>query len=813
MPRDEKIPRSFSRFATGIFLASVALIGGSSLVGHSLPSLAVVALFGLLAATSENVGLRFPLPVGLSPILILVMAAVVAIGPNGRVLGASVVGACGGLLIDAIRGRRWSVVACNVGQMALAAGGAAAVFGALSKDGVSLYAVFPATVLCHMAINAGLVIPAVSAKAGQPIRSVWREVRSSLASDLVFGLAGLGLGEFYHHEGPIAVVAIVGTGVVAQTVFLSVVRLRQAYTRIEVLYRFTQRLERSQDERDAVMSILTELRELMGAGTAELTTLDGAGWHRTSVRGERGRAQVSVGTDPSADAGAVGSGPVRVDALAEGAARRSIVERAGDQALLVPLRLEGRLLGAITIGEPTDGRSFGPEDLRLLEALANHAAVSLDNSRLLGRLRYDSSHDQLTGLPNRARFNELISDLPDPSAVLLVDLDRFKEINDTLGHAHGDLLLLAVAARLADEVGHRGIVARLGGDEFGVLLPQAGSGDAAQVAVALLAALEQPFDIDELKLEITASIGVAVNQGDESAAGRLLQQADVAMYSAKEAHSGWEAYSTERDHYSPRRLALAGELRHAIDRDELEVHYQPKSDLRTGAVCGVEALVRWRHPRYGMIGPDQFIPVAESAGLIRPLTLLVLTRAVQHQRELRSLGYDLEVAVNLSVRSVLDVNLPDQVAQVLTAHGMAAASLTLEITEGSVMADPSRTIGILGRLSALGCSISVDDFGTGYSSLAYLKRLPADEVKIDRSFVAGMLANDSDRAIVQSTVDLARNLGLRAVAEGVEDEATWKALAALGCDFAQGFYVSPALPAADLQAWLLRTQAAVDPTA
>ncbi|HLH99925.1 MAG TPA: GGDEF domain-containing phosphodiesterase, partial [Acidimicrobiales bacterium] len=347
--------------------------------------------------------------------------------------------------------------------------------------------------------------------------------------------------------------------------------------------------------------------------------------------------------------------------------------------------------------------------------------------------------------------------------------------------------------------------------EFGVLLPQTGSGDAAQIAVSLLTAIERPLQIGELELEITASIGVAVAQDNDDEGGVLLQRADVAMYSAKEAHSGWELYSSERDHYSPRRLTLAGELRRAIESGELEVHFQPKAELATGKVKGMEALVRWRHPRYGIIGPDHFIPVAESAGLIRPLTAFVLVTSLDNQRELRRLGYDLEVAVNLSVRSVLDVNLPNQVAQVLRERGVPPSSLTFEITEGSVMADPARTIGILGRLSQLGVSISVDDFGTGYSSLSYLKRLPATEVKIDRSFVAGMLTNDSDRAIVRSTVDLARNLGLRAVAEGVEDRATWDELSSLGCDYAQGYFVSPPLPVDELRAWLLTTHPAIDP--
>jgi diguanylate cyclase (GGDEF)-like protein len=580
------------------------------------------------------------------------------------------------------------------------------------------------------------------------------------------------------------------------------------------LYRFTQRLEGSRDERETVMSILTELRSLFSAGTAELTFAGDQRWQRTAVTGQARRPIFSEGAGDPPEAAVVAERSLRIKELPnDDPARLALAFRVGEDAMIVPMRSEGVLVGTIVLGEASDGRTFDQDDLRLLEALGNHAAVSLENSRLLGRLRYDSHHDQLTGLPNRARFSELIADLPKPSAILLTDLDRFKEINDTLGHHHGDLLLTSVARRISDEVGHRGIVARLGGDEFGILLPQTGSGDAAQVAVSLLGAIEQPFQIGELELEITASIGVAISNGDDDdEEGLLLQRADVAMYSAKEAHSGWELYSSERDHYSPRRLTLAGELRRAIDGGELEIHYQPKAELATGQVRGVEALVRWRHPRYGIIGPDHFIPVAESAGLIRPLTAIVLTRAIKNQRELRALGFDIEVAVNLSVRSVLDVNLPNQVAQVLTDHGVPPSSLTLEITEGSVMADPTRTIGILGRLARLGVSISVDDFGTGYSSLSYLKRLPANEVKIDRTFVAGMLTNDSDRAIVRSTVDLARNLGLRAVAEGVEDKATWDALCLLGCDYAQGYYVSPPLPADDLRTWLLSPHPAVDPT-
>ena len=851
------------RWWTGLAVgALIVLVAGSIIREAHGPMWWLVALLGALVFAAENIGLKFPAPVAISPQLIFVLTAIVALRGDGAILGAAVVGVCGGLHLSVAKARHYVILAFNIGQMGLSAGLAAAAYRYLTTSGVNPGVVYPAVVLVYMAVNYGLVMPAAHIRSGASLGEIWRELRQAQLNDFLFGLAGLGVGRLYLVIGPWAIVIVVGMAVVAQSAFVAVVRVRHAYTRLDLLYRFTRRLERNQDERDAVMSILTELRSLLDASTAELTMLtgahadgthahangthangthdngthphgthahtdgthadgahpsrpgskeSGAGWRRTTLSGPSRRPLVTEGTGRPIEADAVATASLLVGELKpEDPVRKAIESRVGNEAMAVATRSERGLLGTIVLGAPAE-RSFSVEDLRLLEALASHAAVSLENSRLVGQLRYDSHHDQLTGLPNRSRFNELIADLPRPSAVLLTDLDRFKEINDTLGHQYGDLLLTSVARRICDEIGHRGIVARLGGDEFGVLLPQTGSGDAAQIAVSLLTAIERPLQIGELELEITASIGVAVAQDNEDEGGVLLQRADVAMYSAKEAHSGWELYSSERDHYSPRRLTLAGELRRAIETGELEVHFQPKAELATGKIKGMEALVRWRHPRYGIIGPDHFIPVAESAGLIRPLTAFVLVTSLDNQRELRRLGYDLEVAVNLSVRSVLDVNLPNQVAQVLRERGVPPSSLTFEITEGSVMADPARTIGILGRLSQLGVSISVDDFGTGYSSLSYLKRLPATEVKIDRSFVAGMLTNDSDRAIVRSTVDLARNLGLRAVAEGVEDRATWDELSSLGCDYAQGYFVSPPLPVDELRAWLLTTHPAIDP--
>ena len=606
-----------------------------------------------------------------------------------------------------------------------------------------------------------------------------------------------------------AVVAVVVSMVAASGFFATRATSRRAYRRLELLYAFTREIEQARDRADVLATLLAQFRSLLDVDLAECTVVGPLGWRRTTL----GADGVAIVRDVSKTASLVSlveRGPVNSSELS-GAGRAALVVEGKTSAIMAPLRVDGELIGVITVANPKN-HQFGPADLDLVETLANHAAASLEHTRLLDQVRFDARHDPLTGLPNRYRFNELIAEVAGPCSVLLLDLDRFKEINDALGHHHGDLLLQSVGARMSAELGHKGIVARLGGDEFGVLLPNTAGGDAAQAAVSLLAALEQPFAVGELQLELTGSVGVAANPTAGTDTTKLLQQADVAMYVAKRSHSGWELYSPERDHYSPRRLALAGELRQAIDNGELEVHYQPKAELKTGRILGVEALVRWQHPYFGLLGPDTFVPLAEHVGLIRPLTLKVLDSAIAEQHRLHARGFAVGVSVNLSVRSVLDVGLPNQVAELLATHDMGAGGLTLEITESSVMADPGRTIGILGRLDALGVSISLDDFGTGYSSLSYLKRLPVKEVKIDRTFVAGLLDNESDAAIVRSTVDLARNLGLRVVAEGVEDRATWMSLAALGCHEAQGYFVSAPLAAESLGVWIERTGLVIDPS-
>ena len=423
-------------------------------------------------------------------------------------------------------------------------------------------------------------------------------------------------------------------------------------------------------------------------------------------------------------------------------------------------------------------------------------------------------HDPLTGLPNRELFADRVGQAIRtadrelrPAALLLLDLDRFKDVNDTLGHHHGDQLLIEVGQRLCDLLREADTVARLGGDEFAVLLPGATAEGASAVADKLRTVLQQPLTIDGVALDLDASIGIAVYPEHRTDAAELLQHADVAMYMAKQAHVGFLVYDPTVDQHSPKRLALLGGLRRALERDELVLHYQPKADLGSGAVHSVEALVRWQHPDHGLLGPGEFIPLAERTGLIHPLTHWVLNAALDQAARWQRGGLRLSVAVNVSTRCLLDPAFPDQVAGQLATWQVPADLLVLEITESAVMADPARALDVLRGLHTLGVGLAVDDFGTGYSSMAYLKELPVDELKIDRSFVIQMAVSASDAVIVRSTIDLGHNLGLRVVAEGVETQHAWQQLSELGCDIAQGYYLGRPMPAADLEQQLRQVQA------
>ena len=447
--------------------------------------------------------------------------------------------------------------------------------------------------------------------------------------------------------------------------------------------------------------------------------------------------------------------------------------------------------------------------LASVTVLAGMARAGLTVIQRLRESHRQAITDDLTGLGNRRylidRLEESIAAAEargENLALLLVDLDGFKELNDTLGHHAGDEVLRQMGPRLSGLLRHEDTLARLGGDEFAVVLHPGDEATASVAGLRLRAALEQPFAVGGMRVHIDASVGIALYPDHARDALGLLQRADVAMYEAKRARTGHEIYLPARDRHSRERLALIGELRGAIDGGQLVLHYQPKAELATGQVRGVEALVRWAHPKRGLLTPADFLPIAEQIGLMRALTASVVDHALEEIAERRREGYDLSVAVNLGPADLLDVGLPSEIERLLRRRGFPPDRLRLEVSEDVVMVDPERTLDVLAALREIGVGTALDDFGAGHASLGHLKQLRVDELKIDRSFVIRLLEDQQDAAIVRTTVDLGRRLGLRVVAEGVESSETWAQLTAWSCDEAQGHFLARPMPTSDLATWL-----------
>jgi diguanylate cyclase (GGDEF)-like protein len=616
--------------------------------------------------------------------------------------------------------------------------------------------------------------------------------------------------------GSLGLLLLVCLAAVIAVTYQGYLILRRRHRSLQVVQTFIEHTEGAQTADELAERMLAEVRALLRARLVELT-----------LRDDHGDVTVQVSMDEAEERSTAISSHrlspgdrLYSDGLKQRAAL--ILPRTTDpgelrwlrtqdvrDAAVVPLARDGVSGMLVVVDRLGDSATFTRDDLSLLQALAGHLAVAMRNTQLVGALRHDASHDALTGLGNRAlltaRLQEALaaSSADTQPAVLLLDLDRFKEVNDTLGHHVGDELLRVVSARLQEFDTAESTIARLGGDEFAILLPTAGTEDAAvALAERIAARLRVAVELSDVTVSTDASIGVALARPGQDQAD-VLRHADTAMYAAKTAGVSVSVYTSELDAGRADRLVLLNDLHRALEEHALEVHYQPKLDLGVDLITGVEALVRWDHPTRGPIPPDVFIPLAESTGLIEPLTRSVLATALRQCRAWQHEGVDLGVAVNLSVRNLLNAALPDQIAAALVTAGLPAQKLTLEITESSVMVDPERTVAVLKRLAAIGVTLSLDDFGTGYSSLSYLQQLPVTEVKIDRSFIAGLSRVPEQRAsglLVRSIINLSTSLGMRVVGEGVEDGATLERLRDLGCDIIQGYHVASPLTAAQVTA-------------
>jgi diguanylate cyclase (GGDEF)-like protein len=593
-------------------------------------------------------------------------------------------------------------------------------------------------------------------------------------------------------------------------------RFLRQHENLNKIYDFSRSVERARSDPTVLGEALRQAKEMFNASTAVL-------WARGVGSGDA--VVVAIAEDGSIDtratADATATDPLRatvaqsrrsrrftVRDLPDGAVREELRRRKVDEMIVAPLRAGDRVLGTLELSD-RQGQlaSFTDDDLKLLETLAPHLTAAIENQQLLARLRHAAYHDGLTDLPNRVRLGQVLEDaiaLDEPGVVALVqlDLDRFKEVNDSLGHTWGDQLLVLVGRRLKLEAPPGALVARVGADEFAVVCRVPDLAAAGALARSLREAVSESYPLAGLTIDAAATVGVAVapEHGDDGAS--LMRRVDVALSNAKSVGRHVTVYDPSMEQESLQRLRLVTELRAAIGSGQVVVKYQPKVDLASRELVGVESLVRWNHPEYGEVMPDRFVPLAEVTGLIGILTDHVLRESLVQCRRWLDRDLRIPVAVNLSARTLLDAEFPERVATLLEEVDVPADMLSFELTESSVMTDPDRMKPVLHRLHELGTGLSIDDFGTGYSSLAQLRRLPVDEVKIDKVFVFSMGTDLGDLAIVRAIIELGHSLGLRVVAEGVEDELARDLLAGNECDVIQGYLVSRALDPDRMNAWL-----------
>ncbi len=657
------------------------------------------------------------------------------------------------------------------------------------------------------------------------LRRVLREIAAAGVLAAAVGTVGLVAATAIYYDVRSAFL-VEAAGALLLLAYRAYASLRERHESLEQLYHFSEVVSGAHDVDTVLRSVLEQARQLLRADRAEFLAFDFPGQlapHRMTLRGDGFQRVAGTHEAQISDSVIEQVRESRVSVLVARNTRISgqrewLDEHGLREAIVVPLHMDGAVVGTLSVANRLgEVRGYDAGDVRLLDTVANHAGVALKSGSLIARLSHEAHHDTLTGLPNRHLLQQELdiaiaavrAGRSAGCAVMISDLNGFKEVNDTLGHQHGDELLRMVARSFVVASAGRALVARLGGDEFAMLLTDVDDPTiATALAEELVDSLKVPTRIDGVSVEVSCSLGVAMAPAHAEDASGLLKRADVAMYAAKANGGGVRLYDDGlQEAANPSRLTLVSDLRSAIKDGGIEAWVQPKAALSDGRVTGVEALARWRHPVDGVRGPAEFLAIAEANGMIGALTEAMLDTALAACATWQESGLGTGVAVNVSARSLKDPSFVDTVAAALARSGVEARLLTIEITETSLMADSPQAIDLLYRLNALGVRLSIDDFGTGYSSLAYLRRLPVDEVKLDREFTSRIVAEPKVMMIVRSIADLASNMGIEIVAEGVEDEATWNALAELGVQCAQGYHLGRPMPAEDFPDWSARYHA------
>ncbi len=718
--------------------------------------------------------------------------------------------------------QRFSVVKqfFNAAVLALSTTTASLIVSASHPDGVRSMGVGPLTWLLLSAAVAASTFISVMAVIGviwlvqglPPAASVLRTLISAAimaAVNITIGLIVL----LVIQVQPWSVLLLLGLGAVLVVVYRSYAQFVVQHRSLSELYELTRAMGDASRDGTLPDVLLVRVRELLNAEYATLWLPANSRYPELLLSAHvNSPGLLDVSNTPTVlrdravrDGATVVVGPK----MGDPGLRALIRERGVKDAIVVPLRSGSAVIGLLEVtGRLGDLSQFTPADVRLLETLAAQAAVAVENSRLVDRLRFDAYHDVLTGLPNRRRVLALLEEAvkvcaPDEVvAVLLFDIDGLRTVNDSLGHDAGDRMVREVAARLRRFAPAAAQVGRAGSDEFALAVRLNDADEAVRLAVRLRAALQEPMEVDAITLDVDVAVGISVHPEHGIEAEVLMRRADLAVQAAKQYADPVHLFRPSLQARSTHRSGLAAEMRRALESGEVEVYFQPKVALRDRRVVGVECLARWDHPTHGQVPPAEFVAVAEHTGQLNRLTDVVLREGLGRAQRWHEEGRALPVAVNLSARSLIDPTFPQRITALLDEFRVPAELLTLEITEDGMVGEPDRPMSTLRRLHDHGVRLAVDDFGTGYSSLSYLRRLPVDEVKIDRSFVQGMATDAGDLVIVRAVVDLARHFGLVVVAEGVESEMTVTLLEELGCDIGQGFLFSRPLPFERLEAWL-----------